>query len=357
MTRKIIVAPLVALACLVFLSPSYAVKIGVMGDSVSDEYFEESYGTYATNWTEQLVNFRGVDMGPIGAWGGPRRNGYQYNWARAGATSTTLLSAGQHTGLAAQVVPEGIDYAVLMIGPNDQGLNNMYANLYSGAWTPGDANTVAWVNTVASNINTAVSTAVASGVQLLLTNSADYSITPSVNQIQAPIASQRQAVTDVLANQLNPAIQAIAQANNLALIDVFGLTNAIVGTPLNLHPTVTIGNVNIQLQQVDTPSGTVPLSGFVDDGVHPHTTIQGTIANLVMEGLNIGYGANLTLFSESEILAHRGLAYGGSDTLQAQIGPYSDYVLNFVPEPSSLALAALAATTLAIASLRRRKSA
>jgi hypothetical protein len=24
--------------------------LGVMGDSLSDEYFEETYGTYASNW-------------------------------------------------------------------------------------------------------------------------------------------------------------------------------------------------------------------------------------------------------------------------------------------------------------------
>jgi hypothetical protein len=76
-----------------------------------------------------------------------------------------------------------------------------------------------------------------------------------------------------------------------------------------------------------------------------------------MEGLNIGYDANLSLFSEQEILQHRGISYGGSDTLAAQIGDYSDYVINYVPEPSSLALATLAAAALAIVTLRRRKAA
>jgi hypothetical protein len=76
-----------------------------------------------------------------------------------------------------------------------------------------------------------------------------------------------------------------------------------------------------------------------------------------MEGLNIGYGENLSLFTEQEILDHRGIAYGGSDTLEAQIGPYSDYIINYVPEPSSLALAGLAGAMLAITALRRRKGA
>ncbi|MEX0979050.1 MAG: SGNH/GDSL hydrolase family protein [Pirellulales bacterium] len=355
MRQQTVAASLAVPLFLVASGAAFAVQIGVMGDSLSDEYFEQTYGSYADNWTEQFVTYRGVDMGPLGAWGEPRRNGYEYNWARSGATTTSLLSTGQHTGLAGQVVPEGIDYAVLMIGPNDQhALSNMYSNLYSGAWTPGDANTITWVKTVATNIDTAVTTVKATGVPLLLATSMDFGVTPLVNQSLAPIASQRQAVTNVLANQLTPAIQAIAQAHDLPLIDIFGMMNAIVGTPLSLNSTVTIGNFNINLQQVDTITGTVPTAGFVDDGIHPHTTLQGVIANLVMEGLNIGYGANLSLFSETEILAHRGISYGGSDTLEAQIGPYSDYVLNYVPEPSSLALATLAAVALPIVTLRRR---
>jgi hypothetical protein len=84
----------------------------------------------------------------------------------------------------------------------------------------------------------------------------------------------------------------------------------------------------------------------VHDGVHPNTVIQGLTANLIMESLNIGYGAGFTLFSEEEILEHAGIAYGGSDTVAAQIGPYSDYVTNNVPEPSTLVLAACGALVL-----------
>jgi hypothetical protein len=83
---------------------------------------------------------------------------------------------------------------------------------------------------------------------------------------------------------------------------------------------------------------TLPLAGAVHDGIHPHTTLQGLLANLVLEGLNIGYGANLELFSEEEILNHAGLVYGGFDTLAPQIGSYGDYVINYVPEPNSLVL-------------------
>ena len=81
-------------------------KLGAMGDSLTDEYWDSGVSTYATNWTPLVVMFRGVDMGPTAAqagtnsWGSPRGAGYKYNWALSGANSTTLLSEGQHTGLA-----------------------------------------------------------------------------------------------------------------------------------------------------------------------------------------------------------------------------------------------------------------
>src|SRR5271169_4935640 len=101
--------------------------LGVMGDSLSDEYFEETYGTYATNWVQQLVGYRSVNVGPTavaagqpgGTWGNPRRTGYEFDWALSGDTSTSLLADGQDTGLAAQVIPNGITHAVLAIGAND----------------------------------------------------------------------------------------------------------------------------------------------------------------------------------------------------------------------------------------------
>jgi len=54
-------------------------------------------------------------------------------------------------------------------------------------------------------------------------------------------------------------------------------------------------------------------------------------ANAILQALNSGYGANVPLFTEEEILSHAGLAYGGADTLSAWIGSYTNYV--FFPVP------------------------
>ena len=50
-----------------------ALTLGVVGDSLSDEYAEETYGSYATNWVEQLDQFAGVDTGPTAAASGQLR--------------------------------------------------------------------------------------------------------------------------------------------------------------------------------------------------------------------------------------------------------------------------------------------
>src|SRR2546429_8353703 len=58
-------------------------KLGAMGDSLTDEYWDSGVSTYATNWTPLVVMFRGIDMGPTAAqagtnsWGSPRGAGYK----------------------------------------------------------------------------------------------------------------------------------------------------------------------------------------------------------------------------------------------------------------------------------------
>jgi hypothetical protein len=202
------------------------------------------------------------------------------------------------------------------------------------------------------NIDAALSVVAATGVKLTLVAAPDYGMTPEVQALR-PSAPDRQAVHDVVANQLNQQIEALAQAYQLPYIDLTGAFDAIFGTHDSLNSTLAIGDVDIQLQSTDDSLGSNPYAAFVEDGVHPHTTVQGILANLVMESLNVGYGANMVLFSEEELLTNAGLTYGGSDTLEAQIGPYSDYVVNYVPEPSTLALAGGALLALLLVVRRR----
>jgi len=62
-------------------------------------------------------------------------------------------------------------------------------------------------------------------------------------------------------------------------------------------------------------------------------------ANVILQTLASGYGANTALFSEQEILNHASIAYGGSDTLPSQLGAWTNYIfLPVLPKFTSITL-------------------
>ena len=107
-----------SLLAVVFASLSFTVALaqprtGAIGDSLLDEHFDQSSGGislgYSKNGFELMVEAGKIDAGPVGNWGGTRGSGYQYNWARAGSTTESLIAAEQPTNLADQVRVAG-DY-------------------------------------------------------------------------------------------------------------------------------------------------------------------------------------------------------------------------------------------------------
>ena len=311
-------------------------RLGAMGDSLTDEYAEETY-SYAKNWTMLSVEGRGFDMGPTaaaagqpgGTWGEPRRTRYASNWARYGADSTTALTDGQHTGLASQVGsgPGGISHVVVAIGANDfSPTSDAYFNIYFGLWSSSRITT--YVNAQIADIRTAVSTLRGAGAEVVLCNVVDFGIVPASRQFFSNPAN-RQRVTNVIA-RVNQGVETIARDNGTVLVDLAAMGTTMFGTHASLRQTLTIGGVPIGLTRRDTASHSDPLAGFVDDGAHPHTTIQGAFANLMMTALNVGWNTAYPMFSDQEILAAAGIAYGGSETLSGQIGPYTTFVRSFV---------------------------
>ena len=309
---------------------SAQVTLGVMGDSLSDEYAYNGRA-YATNWTEQLAMYDNVNLGADVVNPAPRNHGYNQNWALSGATSATVLSGGQATGLAAQIPNAGgygIDYGVLLIGANDFAPgSSAYNGIYGGTWTPTQTNN--YVNSVVGNISTALNDVLPTGVKMVVATIPDYGITPAV-QAGYPNVSGRQAVANVVA-QVNAGIKATAQADHIVVADLSSLISATFGVEGSFNTTIKIGNVPIYLTQ--TTSSTSSQAGFCSDGIHAYSTLQGTLANLIAQSLDTGYNAGIPLFSESQILGFAGLTYGGSDTLAAQIGPYSNYVVSYAPTP------------------------
>lgn len=306
-------------------------RLGAMGDSLTDEYWDSGVSTYATNWAELLVRYRGIDMGPTAAqagtnsWGSPRNTGFKYNWALSGADSSTLLSEGQHTGLRGQAGSDGVLNAVLAIGSNDfnPGSSSAYLNIYFGSWSA--AQIQSYVNQVLTNIETALVTVRTAGVSVVLANLLDPGATPAAVSVFSNGANRDRVAAAI--QSVNAGLKNLAQKYQVPLMDWYGLEKAVLGPNTGLHPTLKLGNVTLNLRGSDPgPPNSAPTNAFVSDGFHPNTVFQGIFANVVLQALDSAYGAGLGLFSEQEILNHALIPYGGSDTLLSQIGAYTNYV-------------------------------
>lgn len=330
--RRVLTVAVVTLAACTFArGQSNIDKLGAVGDSLTDEYLEQSYGSYATCWTELLVLHRAIDMGPTaeeagqpgGTWGEPRRTGFEHNWARSGATTNTMLSAGQHTGLADAVLTQGVTHAAMFIGGNDFSFwSGCYDEVYNGEWDQQDIDD--WIAGRINNITTALETIVPTGVHLVIVNIPDFSIMPLVWSYR-PDPVRRDAVAAAV-EQANAELRDLAAEHDLALLDMYALTKTIFGPNRDQHEHLLVGNVEIELLLA---SGSDPLAAWVADGVHPRSVVQGIWANAILTALNLAYDANVTLFSEEELLTNGDLTYGGADTLEEQIGPYDAYVTVF----------------------------
>jgi lysophospholipase L1-like esterase len=313
-------------------------KLGAMGDSLTDEYWDSGVSTYASNWVSILVQFRGVNMGPTAAqagtnsWGSPRNGGCEFNWALSGATSAELLTEGQQTGLAGQASSNGVSSGVLDIGANDfnPAATDAYEAIYFGEWTAAEIQS--YVNQTVSNVETALATVKGAGISMVLGNILDPGLTPAVDEFFTSPTS-RQLVTAAV-QSANIGLKNLAQKYQVPLMDWYGLETAVFGSNANLRSTILVGNVAINLRGSDPgPPDWTPTDAFVSDGFHPNTVFQEMLANLILEAFNNGYNDNLALFSESNILTQASIPYGGADTLQAEIGPYSNYIiLPILPE-------------------------
>jgi lysophospholipase L1-like esterase len=316
-----------------------------MGDSLTDEYWDSGVSTYASNWVSILVQFRGINMGPTAAqagtnsWGSPRNQGYEYNWVLSGATSADLLAEGQQIGLAAQAGSAGVSNAVLDIGTDDfnPAETAAYEAIYLGEWTPAEIQ--AYVNTTVSNIETALCTVKAAGISVVLGNILDPGISPAVDEF-FPNPADRQLVTAAV-QSANSGLKNLAQKYQVPLMDWCGLERSVFGSNANLHSSILIGNVAFNLRGSDPgPPGWTPTDAFVSDGFHPNTVVQELFANLILQAFNSSQNDNVPLFSEREILNQAAITYGGSDTLQSEIGPYSNYiVLPILPKFTGIAWA------------------
>jgi hypothetical protein len=269
-----------------FIPPS----VGAMGDSNTDEYRTDK-NIPGLNWVEQLVVSRDFDFGSFSeiSRGEPRRSGYEYNWARDGATATGNRSydiPSQWPGLVEQVEQGKVDLVFLAIGNNDfyaQGLNIGNSSLSGDELN-------SYINSIVSRIENALdAVSTAGNIELVLGNIIDVGV-----NYNAP-ALELARVTDAVV-RTNNKIQFIANERGIPVIDIFGLKN------LSLKDSLEIGGVLIN------PRGRSddPHDLYLSDG-HWGTIAQGLFANMFLEAINRAYGFDIELLSDQEILSNAGI--------------------------------------------------
>jgi GDSL-like Lipase/Acylhydrolase len=323
------------------------VRLGVIGDSLSDEYQGVASRLPGLTWTEQLhavkrVSFGGYQADPT-VRGEPRNDGNSRNWARFGQaalspqwsdltndprvpesqrTDPRLQTIGsfdaQINGLATQITKGKVDVAFVWIGHND-----LFIRQYIGY--DQDGGQQAFFGALINRIVSAAATLRAAASQ-----------DPTEVKTKVAIIGLAGA-----ASSLNPSLSAAAASAGIPFIDSFNTAvNAIVteqaqtgsydvgGTALQpftivLSPfSATPKNASLaDLANPGTgPCGFNPATNGIGcatpayaepfrhyDGVHPNTLYQGVVGNQIVTDVNSAFGFAIKTISEDRLLDNAGL--------------------------------------------------
>lgn len=270
------------------------VGLAIVGDSTQDEYAAPENNRPAVNWVEHLAA-QGLPVGAWGSWGGSRRTGYEFNWARSGAVSANGL-VEQAPGVVALIQSGRVSHVLIQIGIND--LNNgLAADLYAGR--PIDPGAIA--STANNIVETArLINAVAPGRVIVASTqnylSLDLVPDPENSIFVDPAGRQRviQAFDD-----LNTRVHANLPAG-VIWFDWNAAMNARLAT-LRQGDTLWLGGQAVSIRV----RGNGPANGFVLDAyMHPETAISGLFAQVYLTEMNDVWGLQLPALTDVEIM-HR----------------------------------------------------
>jgi hypothetical protein len=298
------------------------VRIGVIGDSLSDEYQGAVSLLPGMTWTEQVQALSRISLGANeddpSVRGEPRNDGFALNWARFGQAATNpqwseladhprvpdalkmdprLQDIGsfdaQIHGLGAQIAAGSVDVALVWVGHND-----LFIRLYIGAEPDFSATLITKIVTAAATLK------------------AYASVDP--NKIKAKVAII--GLAGVAASALNPALSEAAADAGIVFIDPFNTAvNAIVteqattgsydvaglsalafpGTgPCGFNP-ATMG------PGCATPAYAEPFNHY--DGTHPNTLYMGVVGNQIITNVNTAFGFAMQTITEAQLLDTAGL--------------------------------------------------
>ena len=312
------------------------VSIGVVGDSLSDEYLDSGVQANtdiaAFNWVEILAKLRSADLnfGEYRAslenpWPDHRAAGYQYNYAKAAATanaearmeldfwlfSYAMKIDGPAVGsryVADQVpmlVAEKVDYAVVAAGSNDFFYKTHTFSILgkhsANALVP-DAD---FNQGIATSLLNHVDVLRAVGSKILLAYIPEGTAGGANASVVDAIRKTNRLLEVGALQRGIPMVRFFDFAKNadggVSIAD-FTVVNGTTAKDADLLPK--LAGTKTKCRADNLCAGPTHKNHFIaDDGLHPNTLIQALMANQIINALNAAYALNIQALTNDEMLA------------------------------------------------------
>jgi hypothetical protein len=301
-----------------------ALRTAVIGDSLSAEYDAlpgipgvEDPTAYAAItvpgwdsrcWVEVLGALRSssLDFGPqqtiLPGWNDLRFTGYKYNFAIPGFTAaqyndivtSSILSNPQYLTYRltiSDLLGREADACVVWIGANEFRAN------YGGLCAGKDPSTL--IQDLRKDMGSVLDFVrrQSASLRIVVVNLPDLGACPS-KQAECPDPATRELATQatLLANR---AINELAAARDLPVVDVFAETRRIIEGQKNWFGAV-------EIYPTSNPDNN-PRYAFTREGLHPNTALQTRIARLIVATLNQAYNAAIPQITDGDALALLGI--------------------------------------------------
>jgi hypothetical protein len=302
-----LLAAIALLSCLPGAARAAAIRMAVMGDSIS--------AGSSGNWVGQLgKSFPGAIT-------------FQ-NKAVGGATTDTVIS-GQLNAVKTLATNGQIDNSTLIIGGNNFLSQTALLGILGGTPAP-------YVNNYFNDVKQIIDTIALAGpnVHQVFGNMPDVTVTPEVQGYAAQTNDPALALSLLSAAilQANSLANAYALSHNVPVIDLYSASHL-------------FGSLSSY-----TLAGHTFTTSFASDGFHPAGWVQGLLANMVDTAYNLRWHQGLPLLSDQQIVANQGFTPTGATSF-SNVSPY---ILLPVPEPATSSLA-ITGAVLALATVWRRR--
>ncbi|ROS01387.1 GDSL-like lipase/acylhydrolase family protein [Sinobacterium caligoides] len=251
--------------------------------------------------------------------GEPRLRGYEYNFARVGGTVVAPgFSQPEMAVQVAQMLPYAqrgeLDVVFVNIGSNDFAARELKGGSFCNqGWQDFQGQLV-------EQMFSGIDQLISAGVSKII-----------IGELPLGTATSTSETNDIILSRIietNELIKAEAAQRNLPVIDGYAFSQD--PSRIDAEGNVSIGDYIIPVGSKGSMDDAIAsgyagngelgncasngrcgtlkttLKFFATDGLHPNTPIQGLIANEVLRSLNERYGYNIDLLSDAEILAAGG---------------------------------------------------